>query len=224
MKTTSVSAPLLVQNFEKHIDELGAKFLKFAWDKPEVYADWLAQTYYFVRHTTTFMSLAAAGFGADNREKHYGLLNHLKDELGHDILLLNDLRHLDREVSEFSELPETSIFYQNQFYMLEHMGPASHLGYSLCLEGVAAKFCPIVYRQLARQYGEKAAEFIHVHANVDVDHYAHGAAELKHLNDFESSAVQRNLEQSAILYGFMLEKIMKRSLEKESFSGKSKSA
>lgn len=203
----------LVKSFEAQVDALGAKFLKFPWDNASAYADWLAQTYYFVRHTTTLMCLSAAGFGADRREKHYGLLGHLKDELGHDLLLLNDLKHLDRDISEFSELPETALFWQNQFYILQHHGPASHLGYSLCLEGVAARYCSTVYRQLIKHYGEKGAEFVNVHANVDVDHYAHGAAELVHLNEKEIASVQRNLEQSALLYGLMLEKVAARNAD-----------
>ena len=61
--------------FNKKVDELGAAFQKFPWENEASYAAWLAQTYYFVRHTTTLVAMSAAKFGAKNREEHYQMLH-----------------------------------------------------------------------------------------------------------------------------------------------------
>ena len=40
---------------------------RFPWEERAAYADWLAQTYYYVRHTTRLIASAAARFPIDER-------------------------------------------------------------------------------------------------------------------------------------------------------------
>lgn len=195
------------ETFDTYVDNLGQKLLAFNWEDESAYAGWLAQTYFFVKHTTTLICLTGALFGTKDRKRHYDVIHHLSDEKGHDLLALNDLTHLGWKPESWPELRETQLFYQNQYYMLEHEGPHSHLGYSLCLEGLAAKYGVELYQRLKREYGEDACQFIKVHAEVDQDHYASGSKLLNDLNEEQLATVERNLKQSSLLYGLMLDEI-----------------
>ena len=194
--------------FNKKVDELGAAFQKFPWEKEAAYAAWLSQTYYFVRHTTTLVAMSAAKFGAKNREEHYQMIHHLADERGHDLLALTDLKNLGWKLEQVPEYAETSVFYQNQYYMISHEPAASHLGYSLVLEGLAAKYAPDVCKRITAQYGADCCEFANVHATVDQDHYASGLAELYKLTEEQAEAAYRNLEQSCLMYKMILDRIV----------------
>lgn len=195
--------------FDDKVKELGQTFLNFPWERESAYANWIAQTYYFVRHTTVLVSLSAARFGAQNRDHHYRMLAHLADERGHDLMALEDLQNLGWRLEQIPEFSETRLFYQNQYYMINFEDPFSHLGYSLCLEGLAALYAPEVFKRVSKTYGKGACEFLRVHATVDQDHYADGAKELAHLTDTQAEAALRNLEQSAILYSMILERAAK---------------
>lgn len=203
MKKTIESA------FDQKVKELGQTFLDFPWEREAAYASWIAQTYYFVRHTTVLVSLSAARFGAYDRENHYRMLAHLADERGHDLMALQDLENLGWRLDQLPELPETRLFYQNQYYMINFEDPFSHLGYSLCLEGLAALYAPEVFKRVSKAYGKGSCEFLRVHATVDQDHYADGAKELAHLNETQAAAALRNLEQSALLYSQILARAAK---------------
>ena len=124
------------------------------------------------------------------------------------MLALTDLENLGWKIEQIPEYPETSVFYQNQYYMIAHEATASHLGYSLVLEGLAAKFAPAIYKRLTAQFGSECCEFANVHGTVDQDHYASGISELHKLTEEQAEAAYRNLEQSCLMYKMMLDRIV----------------
>lgn len=192
--------------FDEKVEMIGEAFRKFPWERESAYANWLAQTYHFVRHTTTMIAMSAARFGVANRPGHYQMLHHLREESGHDLLILKDLENLGWKLDQLPPLPETRLFYQNQYYMINHESPVSHAGYALMLEGLAAVVAPTIYPQLAKRYGKDTCEFIYTHVMVDQGHYGDGAKELSNLDARETDAVLRNLEESCLLYTMILER------------------
>lgn len=196
------------QFFISSVDRLGERVMAIPWEREEVYAQFLAQTYYYVRHTTNLVCLAAIGYGPDQRKEHYGAIHHLNEETNHDEMAYRDLQTLGWNLeTELPELVETSLFYQNQYYVIPHLGPSSHLGYSLVLEGLASKFGPAFLQHLLRYYPRDACRFVEAHSILDQDHYGHGIKKLEHLNQNELRAVRINLEQSVFLYERMLDRI-----------------
>lgn len=196
--------------FDRKVEEVGTLFLNFPWENEQAYAGWLAQTYYFVRHTTVIMALQAARYGASDLRNHNHILSHLSEERDHDPLAFTDLKNLGRRIEDFPEYPETALFYQNQYYMVDHQHPSAHLGYSLLLEGIASEFAPEIYQKLLKAYGEKTkkiGEFMRVHSAVDQDHYSEGAKLLIDLNERQAHDALRNLEQSSLLYIKILDRI-----------------
>jgi hypothetical protein len=200
MKTSSV------EQFKSWIDHIGEQFSAYPWEDQNAYAHWLAQTYFYVRHTTTMICMVAADYGAKNPSGFDMALHHLKEERGHDLMLIKDLEHLERNIEEFKEEPETQLFYQNQYYMIQNRGPESHLGYALLLEGMCSKFGPDVLRRVQKAHGREAAVFLEVHVVADQDHAAEGFEQLAALGPEVAKGVLRNVEQSAFLYERVLMK------------------
>jgi hypothetical protein len=189
------------------IDELITACSEFPWENKYAYAFWLAQTYYFVRHTTSFLGLAASRFGYKDRERHYNMLTHIQDELNHDRLAIDDIKNLDFKLEDFPELPETSAFYQSQYYYIEHEHPAALFGYSLCLEGLASKKGTELYEITKKHHGPKGTNFLKLHAIVDKDHFEHGLEHFKNISDAEAEVITKNLLQSTAIYKMILQKI-----------------
>jgi hypothetical protein len=197
----------LEKAFEECIHELSKECQEFPWENKYAYAFWLAQTYYFVRHTTSFLGLAASRFGFKDRERHYNMLTHIQDELNHDRLAIDDIKGLDFKLEDFPELPETSAFYQSQYYYIEHEHPAALFGYSLCLEGLASKKGTELYEMVKKFHGPKGSNFLKLHAIVDKDHFEHGLEHFKNISDAEAEVITKNLLQSTAVYKMILRKI-----------------
>lgn len=217
-------AKQLENAFNECIEALGRACMDFPWDNKEAYAYWLSQTYFYVKHTTCFLALVSAKLGLKNREKQYHALEHLKDELNHDEVALNDLKALGKSIDQFPEFPETSAFYQGQYFYIQNHSPVSHLGYSLCLEGLAAKKIDQFYPIVEKAYGKKACTFLHLHCVVDKDHFEHGLEAFKDMNEEETQLVTKNLRQSTAMYCHMLDAIKRKLGIKQTGQPMSKSA
>jgi hypothetical protein len=188
---------------------MGAAVQSFTWENPVAYGYWLAQTYYFVRHTTSFLGLTASRFGHWQRDRQYRQIRHLAGESGHDQLLVNDLKTLGREFRDFPELPETSALYQSQYYFIDHEQPAAHFAYAYVLEGLAAKKIQLIYPRLTTIYPPEACRFLHVHMIEDQEHFEDGLDILDDLTAPEASSFLRNLQQTSYFYIAMLDHIQR---------------
>lgn len=197
------------QELNDLIDKVSTKFEAFPWEDKKAYAQWLAQTYYFVRHTTSFLALSATRWGPKNRTQQYKALNHLKEESSHDLLLLNDLEALKISIKDLSEFPETQAFYQTQYYWIEHETPAAHLGYAYLLEGLASKKATYAYEKVTKAHGKNTGSFLKVHAEEDMGHFEEGLKNLESFNEYELNCFRDCLRQSAMLYLLILEKAQK---------------
>lgn len=200
---------ILNEMFATHVQNSGEKVLAFPWEDKLAYANWLAQTSYYVAHTTTFICLVAAKFGPKDRDGHAHALHHLSEERGHDQMVRRDLESLGFSLDDFPEMQETALFYQNQYYMIENEGVFAHMGYSLFLEGLASLHGPELNRRVQAAHGKKAGVFLSAHANLDEDHYKEGLAQFHKLSEADARSIAKNLEQSAWLYGQILERCVR---------------
>jgi pyrroloquinoline quinone (PQQ) biosynthesis protein C len=189
------------------VERGGIAVQKFPWENKTAYGYWLSQTYYFVRHTTSFLGLTASRFGHRRRDLQYRQIHHLRGEANHDLLLLKDLEALGLNLEAFPELAETASLYQSQYYFIEHEYPAAHYAYAFLLEGLAAKKIELFYDRLERTYSPDAYSFLRVHMIEDRDHFEEGLSALDFLSEPEMDAFRRNLHQTAYLYVQMLDHI-----------------
>lgn len=207
---TPVSYEKLVEDFEVKIDLARKQILAFDWSNSDMYSEWLAQTYFFVKHTIGFMGTQVTRFNMSDERSLANILEHFQEEKGHDRLALNDLKSLNKSILEYIEFPETRSFYQTQYYWIDYRDPNAHLGYSLFLEGLACKAGAELYSLITKSFGKNSGSFIRVHSEADQDHFSEGCADLKQLPESTLQQVSENLAQSFFLYSQMLDKIAKK--------------
>lgn len=197
----------LKQHFEQKIVPIEAGFVNQSWSDKRVYADWLAQTYFYVCHSTRLLALAAGRFKVDRDGLHVRFMAHMKEERQHEALALSDLSALGYKISDFEESPVVSAFYRSQYYWIEHEDPIAFFGYILMLEGLAVRSGDKGYEKAKVVHGDKACKFLRVHANEDPDHLDKAFESLQGVSDDHLSLVKRNLDDSLNLYGLLLQDI-----------------
>jgi hypothetical protein len=183
-------------------------FANFPWQNASAYADWVAQTYYYVCHSTRLLALAASRLGQDEDQLHLRMIAHMGEEQSHEKLAMNDLKNLKFKLADFPEMAETKCFYQSQYFYIEHGNPKALFGYILSLEAIAARKGGGIYKKLGELYGTKAATFWKVHGEEDVDHLDKLYKELSALKPEDFSCILESLEQSCRIYQVMMEAIV----------------
>jgi thiaminase len=183
------------------------------WEDQSFYANWLAQTYHFVVNSTRLIAFCGSFFKDD--KLHQRFVDHAKEERNHEFLLTNDLKHLGGyKIETLPEMPITAGFYQSQLYLIMMKSPAAFFGYIFCLEGLAVDCGGKLYERTKAAHGQKAANFLKVHSDEDVDHLESAFKMLESLSKEEVDLVEKCLRQSAGLY----EQILRQCAEKRNAS------
>lgn len=196
-------APNHSQLKQKCLDSLRA----LSWDSVEVYADYLAQTYYYVNHSEKLLALAAALFNNEDRSLMRRFFKHLSEESAHDQLLINDMRKLGFNLESLPERSETKMFWEGQYFKIEHQDPAALLGYIYFLEDLASDICPELTKLLVSLYGIDSVRFLKLHGEEDPDHVEKAYQEILKLNPERQRLIALNYEQSALAYLQMIRAI-----------------
>lgn len=186
--------------YHKHIATVHAQIAQLPWENKEFYATWLAQTYYFVRHSTRLLALASGHANFEQNRLHQRMAKHIGEENAHEKIAQADLKAMGFNVSQMAELPVTKIFYRNQYFGIERMNSAYLLGYILYLEGLALAAGSIINDAAQKAFGGNAANFIRVHVEEDPDHVEKALKQLEEMNAMELAAVDESLDITAELY------------------------
>jgi hypothetical protein len=195
----------------RSIEELSRGLERFPWTDRDAYCDWLAQTYYYVRHSTRLLAAAAARFACDELGDtlHHRFTRHMKEEHKHELLALRDLHVLESGIDAFAERPATRLLYEPQYFKIEHQSPVAVLGYILGLEGMSAGRGKWVLEEARRVHPARATTFLEVHAHDDEDHLQKGIAVVETLPASEAKWVEENLRQTAFAYNSMLDEVVR---------------
>lgn len=192
-------------DFQKLVDDsvhrVRATYPPEAFRNKDFYANWLAQTYYFVRHSTSLLGFALP-FLKDPKLRQV-FEHHLGEESRHDLLALKDLEQLGGSIEAYAESACTQAFYQSQYYKIQFEGASSLLGYILFLEGLAVSLGKDVYDDVQKIF-PKATLFLKVHAEEDVSHVARAVALVKALPAVDQEFIAQNLLYSQELYQRLL--------------------
>lgn len=179
----------------------------------EVYANWLAQTYFFVRHSTVLLGFALPYLKHEKLQRHFE--HHLGEEEKHDLLLLKDLEKLGYSIDDFSESSFTSAFYQSQYYRISFQGGTSLLGYILFLESLATDWGKLCYHEIQALYPGSTL-FLKVHAEEDPHHVVEAIRTIEALSAEEQEIILKNLEYSEFIYDQIMQSVkQKRSAQKK---------
>lgn len=181
-------------------------FAQFPWDVRPAYADWLSQTYHFVRHSTRLLALAAAVAKLDQQDSHERMVCHIRNEFGHEKLALNDLSNIGESVSP--ERSQTRSFYETPRTTIMRYGPVGLIGYMHFLESLAVQCGPILIHQLSSLYDSNSCRFLKVHAAEDIEHVKTTEDELLNLSATDIEVVQVSIQVAGQQYNEILKEII----------------
>lgn len=177
----------------------------------DFYCEWLAQTYYFVRHSTALLGYSMPHLKNDGLRHHFE--HHLGEEQRHDLIALKDLEKMGRQISDYEESVMTQAFYQSQYYRISFEGGTSLLGYILFLEGLAVVWGKCVYEDI-KDIHKGAALFLKVHAEEDPHHLESAIETILKLSTSEQEVILRNLRYSHQIYETIILSIIKKGVIK----------
>jgi thiaminase len=177
---------------------------EFPWNNKEAYANYLAQIYYYVSHSTRLLAFAAARFRSGDEKFHRRFLEHAAEEKGHQTLAVNDIKAMGLSLQSFPELPATSALYESQYYKIEFQDPMAFLGYILVLEGLTVSRGAMIEKIVKEAFGKSASTFIHVHASEDPDHLTKALAQIESLDERRKALVKQNVMQTAAVFQMLL--------------------
>lgn len=194
---------------ERELKKLETLVNSTEWENPLVYGNYMAQTYYYVCHSTRLLGLAASYFQQDRDQLHRRFAAHMAEEKGHEKLALSDIKHIKLELSQFPELSLTRAFYESQYYKIQYQNPTAFFGYILFLEAMAVRLGPIVYNRASAAHGKQAANFFRIHVEEDPHHVDQAIEQIMKLSEPELALIKMNMEQSADLLAGMMQVIAK---------------
>lgn len=200
----------VIKEFKSSLPNLESTFVNFPWELRPAYAEYLAQTYQYIQHSTKLLAHAAEK--TKNSELKECFLHHVAEEVGHENWAKNDLKALGYDLSDFNELPQTNTLYSQIYDGIDEHGPAPIVGYSLALEGLSAKRCPEIAKRLIETYGKRCSTLIYNHGEIDQDHFSSAFDILRYFNDDELKVVQEFLVLSVESYTAFLEQIAIKAL------------
>lgn len=177
------------------------------WENKEFYANWCAQSFYFVAHATRILAASAARMHLDRDEVHIRFLDHSQEEKHHEKLYENDLKHLGRNMSEFSEMPLTSFLYQSQYYLLDYKDAIAPMGGIFYLEGVSVYSGGKILERSMKAHGERACTFLKVHIHDDQDHLQKAEMILSKMSPSELAVIKTSYHQFSFAYMQLLEEL-----------------
>jgi hypothetical protein len=209
----------LRSQFSPLIDQMSAELRKLPIEQEMVYAQFLAQTYYYVSHSTRLLAFAAGVMSLKEKQLFKRYIHHISEESSHELLAQKDLEGIGYSVMDFREFPETKMLWEAQYTKIWQKGASSFLGYIIALESFAvAAFPEFLQRlnQVNRFQGH--VRFVKLHAEEDIDHIEKACHFVELLSEEEQAEVFLNIEQTALSYNLMLNACREKVYEEKRFS------
>jgi hypothetical protein len=193
--------------FNSQLGILGQGVRRFPWQAESAYAEFLAQTYYYVGHSTRLLAASAARLGVEDEKLHHRFLKHTAEERSHHLLASHDLDKLGYALANFPELPTTAAMYECQYFRIEHRDPTALFGYILALEGLSVAYGREVYESALKGFNERACTFLKVHVEEDIEHLETAFSYIETLSETKQMLIRQNLVHSCHLYNVFLDGI-----------------
>jgi uncharacterized ferritin-like protein (DUF455 family) len=206
----------MLPSYEKYVKNMSSQVRSYPWENKDAYAEFLAQTYYYICHSTRLLAASAARFSQADQGMHKRFLKHTDEENSHELLALRDLQKLGYKLTDFPELAQTKTLYEVQYTKIEHNDPAALMGYILALETMAGNDFKWLKDKLTGLYGAACVKFVQVHADEDPDHIDKALEVIHSLNPSRLPEIDINIQQTSLCYNSML----LASLEKHKKGGK----
>ena len=165
-----------------------------------VYGNYLAQTYYYVSHSTRMLAFAAGRMAREDETYFRRFIRHIGEESSHEVLAEKDLHDLSLTPQDFPHLPETHSLWECQYYKMDRQHPLALMGYIIALELFAGYHLPKFYADVSRHYEGRACRFIKLHAEEDPDHIEKAIELTATLSEPLKQIILLNVHQTAKAY------------------------
>ncbi len=197
----------MFKGYETRLEEVEEKSKMFPWEHARAYGCFLAQTWYYVCHSTRLLALAASRMPYAEKENYYRFICHISEERDHELLAEKDIANLGFSLSDFDELPCTRMFWETQYYKIEHINPITLMGYILALEELAARSGSYIAARIAEVHGSHCVNFLSVHGREDIKHIKEAVQLVQRQPQVILDDIIRNFEQSTAGYIWIMETI-----------------
>lgn len=186
------------------LNELAKAVEVFPWHDKEAYAAFMAQTFYYTRHTTRILARAASEFSIEDEKIHQRFLKHCQEEMKHEVLAERDVVATKASKTVYPEMAATRAFYQCHYHTIQVNGPWSIFGYIIALEGLAAEKGPFIFESIQKAHGPKAGQFMKVHATEDIEHMDEALKQIEGLSADQVEKIVTHMETTCFLYASIL--------------------
>lgn len=142
------------------------------------YRHFLQELYHVVWHFNPTCAAAAARVTDRHRDVRYFLYEHMNEEKGHEVWVLNDLEAVgisEATAKDYAPSMEMLALNAYNYWSAEHRHPCSVLGMLYALEVIASVYggpmTTAISESLLLQ-GDRGISFIASHATLDAEHMA----------------------------------------------------
>jgi hypothetical protein len=187
----------------KKMEKLIHAFNEMPWENKDYYQNWLAQTHYYTRYSTRMLAMTAGWSTSNDKNLYQRSITHLKEESGHDVIAVNDLKNIGGELNQYRELGVTQAMWESQFQKILR-NPSHLLGYILALETFAVQTFKPMHDRLLKTYPKNACMFVKVHAEDDPEHVEKAAEQIAQCPPEDREAIMASYDQTCDLYRYML--------------------
>lgn len=193
---------------EKKLHQLYDRFYNFNWQNSSCYAEYLAQSYFYICHSTKTLALTAGYISLEEPKVFRRMVKHISEEMNHEILCDKDLQALGKSLKDFTEAPATQSLYQPQYYKIQHQNPKAYLGYIYVLESICCLVVPKVLKdKLIPNYPKQAINFLRVHAEEDPGHLEQAKSLIASLSEKDHKDIANNMLHTIKAYEHFLDDI-----------------
>lgn len=188
----------------------------------EIYKTYLRYCYHYVSLSSSFTPLAARRLDLKHLHVRKWILEHSAEELGHELMALNDLKKfgIDPDQVKKEPAPVGVVGYVSFFhYKVAIANPWSAFGVLYFLEGMAVRLAPEVLKSIGTKLDPKyktAFTFFKEHGDLDTDHLQEQKDVLlkADLSEDDKKAIARTIYETAKMKRFMLDSLMTELKEK----------
>jgi heme oxygenase len=142
-----------------------------------LYLSFLNSAYHHVRYTVPLLEAALAACGADDTAMAEGLVEYVREEIGHDEWILDDIAALggDAESTRHARPPlPVRVMVAHAFHLIAEEGPYSLLGMVHVLEGMSVALAVRAADAIRKSLGEAAQgggfSYLTSHGGLDIGH------------------------------------------------------
>ena len=182
------------------------------WLNRDNYANFLAQSYYFVCHSVPLLCASSARFSENNNTLRNRFISHMSEEQNHQILALRDLKKMGLDISSFKESVATKMLYEPQYYKINYQNPIYLMGYIIFLEAAATKFGRSILNEIDKTDFATANSFLRVHADEDEEHVEKAIMLINSLPKEDQEAIWDVCLQTGMAYKNFLNELSDKDL------------